>query len=137
MTTREEAAEALNMTEADLIDMLPRYVEQREIKANAERFLDPLGKEIKKWLEGHPDDVLVDGERGITASLQERRGTPAYDLLSLHEKEPVLFERLLMTGCLKVDAAAVKVQGVQVSGVEKYASPTPVTTALLVKEERG
>ena len=136
MTTREEAIEALNMTEADLVAMLPRYVEQREIKADAERFLDPLGKEIKKWLEAHPGEPLVDGERGITASLQERRGTPAYDLLTLHEKEPVLFERLLLTGCLRIDHSAVRVQGIQVSGVEKYASPTPVTTALLVKEEK-
>lgn len=139
MTTRKEAAEALKEpldidTHRKLVEWLPLYVRARDAEQQAKSEKEGMGKAFKDYLEAHPDDTLYDGETGLQAVLQERHGTPAYDLVTLHENDPLLFGRLLKTGCLQVNAAAVKAQGAQVGGVEKYAFPAPITTALQVKE---
>lgn len=121
-------------TRAKLSGWLVNYCRARDAEAQAKNEKEALGKSFKEWLDENPGDVLHDGEHGLQALLQERRGTPVYDLITIAEKDPILFDRLLKTGCLQVNAAAVKVQGVQVAGVEKYAGPAPVTTALQVKE---
>lgn len=120
--------------ERDLTALLATYVAARAERGAADDLLKTLGDRFKAWLDAHPEDELVDGERGLRAFLQPRRGTPVYDLVAIQERDPVLFERLLKLGCLSVNAAAVKAQGAQVAGVEKYASPTPSSPALQVKE---
>ncbi len=124
---RGEAAEA-----EELEALLKPFVETRNVKTGFETSIKEWSDRLKEWFRLHPDQRLTDGEHGIEAFMQTKRGPPEYDLISIHEKDPVLFERLLKTGCLRVDAASVKAQGIQVSGVERYASPRPETLALQV-----
>ena len=112
---------------------LVEYVRARDLEASAKRAKDEIASPIKSWLEQNPGEVLVDGEHGITAELQHRATAPVYDLITIYETDPVLFERLIKTGCLQVNGAAVKAQGAQVAGVDRFASPGGVSTALTVK----
>ena len=118
-----------------LVSLLRAYTEARTERDNYGRRVDSLAKMLKQYLEAHPEEVLWDGENRIEARLQNRSGGETYDLVSIHASNPALFERLYNTGCLMVDAAAVKAQRDQVAGVEKYAMPKKGTTALIVEEK--
>ena len=123
------------MTEDDALAMealLLPYVEARAEKQPLENILQAAATRLKAWLQDHPGEQLIDGEHNIVAMLQERRGTPEYDLVTIAEHDPHLFDRLLKTGCLRVDHKSVMAQGMQVTGHEVYASWPPVTEALQV-----
>ena len=125
----------VSQTEDDAAAMealLKPYVNHRTEKRVYETAVDAWGTRIKAWLQDHPGEQLIDGEHDIVASLQERRGTPEYDLVTIAERDPGLFDRLLKTGCLRVDHKSVMAQGMQVTGHEVYASWPPVTQALQV-----
>ena len=125
----------VSQTEDDAAAMealLKPYVAIREQKQPFETALDAWAKRLKAWLRDHPGEEIVDGEHNIVASLQERRGTPEYDLMTIYEHDRHLFDRLLKTGCLRVDHKSVMAQGMQVTGHEVYASWPPVTQALQV-----
>ena len=112
--------------------LLKPYIAARAEKQPFETVLQAWGTQLKAWLQDHPGEQLIDGEHNIVAELQSRQGSPEYDLITIAEHDPSLFSRLLKTGCLRVDHKSVKAQGVQVSGVEAYASLPPVTEALQV-----
>jgi hypothetical protein len=141
VTTPRRAAEALKEsvdidTRQKLVSWIVKYARARDAEQQAKTEKEGMGKAFKDFLEEHPDDFLYDGETGLQAVLQERRGTPSYDLVTLHEQDPLLFQRLLKLGCLQVNHTAVKAQGAQVGGIEKFAFPAPITTALQVKETK-
>ena len=112
--------------------LLKPYVNHRADKQLYETALTAWGTRIKAWLQAHPGEQLIDGEHNIVAELQPRRGSPEYDLISIAEHDPGLFDRLLKTGCLRVDHKSVLAQGMQVAGTEKYQSWPPMTEALQV-----
>ena len=123
------------MTEDDAAAMeslLLPYTNVRADKHQIELAMEAWSKQLKAWLRDHPGEQLIDGEHNIVASLQERSGTPGYDLITLAERDPGLFDRLLKTGCLRIDHKSVQAQGMQVAGTEVYASWSPITTALQV-----
>ena len=128
MTTVFEAMDDAAAMEA----LLKPYADARAEKLPLETELQTWGTRIKAWLQGHPGEQLIDGEHNIVAELQPRRGSPEYDLISIAEHDPGLFDRLLKTGCLRVDHKSVKAQGMQVAGTEKYQSWPPMTEALQV-----
>ena len=128
--------ETVEITREVAVGMLAAYVDARLRVKNETFTQDKLGQLIKHYLETH-EEVLYDGEHEIEARLQERGAAPVYDLVSIQDKDPVLFGRLMQLGCLTVNAAAVKAQGQQLLGIERYAGPGKGTTALIVQEKRG
>ena len=132
--------ETVSQTEDDagaMEALLKPYVAIREQKQPLETALDAWGKRLKAWLQAHPGEQLIDGEHNIVAELQTRRGTPQYDLITLAERDPVLFERLLKTGCLRVDHKSVQAQQGQVGGTSIYIASLPETEALQVSSHPG
>lgn len=120
--------------QGELEALLVEFASTRSMKSGLETYLDGMTRRLKAWLDAHPGEELVDGEHGLRAYLQPRRGQRPYDLLSLRLADPVLFERLLDLGCLTVNPAAVKAQGAQVGGINRFAGPEPVSYSLQVKE---
>jgi hypothetical protein len=123
-------------TQASLEGMLDDYAGCREAKAECENRMGQMSPMFKKWLDENPDEDLHDGEHGWRGYLQERRGATPYDLVAIRKNDPLLFQRLLDTGCLMVNAKAVIAQGAQVAGISKYAGPRPVTYSLQVDKTR-
>lgn len=137
--TLEEAQEVFEeagviQTQASLEGMLDDYAGFREAKTECEKRMGQMSPLMKKWLDEHPDEELVDGEHGWRGYLQPRRGATPYDLVAIRKQDPLLFERLLDLGCLVVNGAAVVAQGAQVAGIKKYAGPRPVTYSLQVEK---
>ncbi len=120
-----------------LTGMLAPFCRDRAMRDSYGKQVEMIGKLLKGYLEKHEGETIYDGEREIEAKLQNRRSGRDYDLLSLWEKDRVLFERMLLQGCLKVDDAAVKKAGQQVGGAEKYAFPNRMTTALVVTDKKA
>lgn len=119
------------------VDLLHKFVAARNAATVYGREKDAIGAEIKAWLEQHPEEVLLDGERGITAQLQERSlpGRTA-DFNALWDNNQRLFEQLVRNGCLRIDMTALKAAGPLVAGIERYLAPAGKTAALEVKEQR-
>ena len=134
MTTEE----TVHVTREMVAYMLAPYVEARIERDAYGKTVERFGALIKDFLERNEGVVWSETRDGvIEASLQERRGTPVYDLDSIRKSDPVLFERLLDLGCLQVNTAAVKAQGQQLLGIERYAGPGKGSVALIVQEKRG
>ena len=132
MVTNEREIE-----DRDLLAMLPLYVDLRERETSAKEEKERIGKPIRKYLEEHPGETLYDGESDIEGRLQRRSSAPQYDLLSLFEREPELFKRLLHSGCLRADHGLIVKQGAQLGGIARYAFPHGETFVLDVKRGRA
>lgn len=129
-----DAADEVNRQH--LVNLLEPYVQYRKDETTAKDSKDIIAKLFRDFLEKNPGEVLwAETSAGvIEAQLKTRKQAGReYDLLTLADKDPTLFERLLKTGCLRVDDAAVKRQGQQVGGAERYAFPQQETTYLDVK----
>ena len=133
MTDAIETVEHISQQMA--VNMLAPYLEARSERDHYAKTVERFGALLKDYLE-REGGVVYDGERGIEASLQTRNGTPVYDLVAIREHDPVLFQRLIDLGCLAVNAAAVKAQGQQLVGIERYAGPGKGSVALIVSEKR-
>ena len=138
MEASRELADSVEMTRENAAGLLPAYVKARDESTSAKKHQDRLGDLIKHFLEQHPEEVLWDGENEIEATLQTR-SLPGreYDLATMWEKDRIIFERLVLHGCLKVDEVAVKRAGQNVGGVDRYAYPQRSTTALKVERKQG
>ena len=138
MAMSQELSDTLETDQLEhMVKMLSAYVRARSEATDAKRTQDMIGDLLKGYLERHPDEVIWDGETGIEACMKERTlPGKQYDLISLAKKDALLFQRLLEMGCLQVNAAAVKVQGAQVGGVEAYAFPQGKSKALSVEVKK-
>ena len=76
--------------------LLQPYADARDEKKPFDTALENGVKGLRHGSRDHPGEELVDGEHNITASLQERRGTPEYDLVTIAEHD-----RICSTGCSK------------------------------------
>ena len=119
-----------------LLRMLRAYIECRHVRDLEAKRLETMGGHLKDFLNKHPEETLWDGENEIKARLQERKGANIYDLLSLREKDPVLFKRALGLGCVSLDPKAVKLHEEQLVGIERYAGPGKGTVALQVERKK-
>ena len=135
MTTQIDEDAAAVARRGELEATLVDYVTARDSqKLWADRVKD-LGGDLKQWLEEHPEELLVDGERGIVAQLQER-SLPgrACDFNAMYDNDARLLEQLVRNGCLKVDEDAIKRAGPLVAGIDRYLAPKGKTFALEVKQ---
>lgn len=132
LDTSDELADALSLTEADIVSLLAPYCEARD-KATAEkRHQDILGKAIKDYLEKTGEPLYFEG---IEARIQERKGLNEYEMERMPDELVLLLHRV---GALKVDANVVKVhQGKEVfEWTRQFARPGRVTPALVVEVKR-
>ena len=132
-----ESIESVELSREMVAGLLRPYIEAREQEASYGKQKSRLGELIKNYIETHDGEVVWDGENLIEAVLKERR-IPGrdYDLVTMWERDRAMFERLVLTGCLKVDEAAVKRAGQNVGGVGMYAFPEKKTQALNVEVKK-
>lgn len=122
-------------TEAELIDQLHLYVEARNTRGIASKYMDDLGRGFKAWLEEHPEDELVDAERGFHAYLKEQNAPGRVcDFNALLDNDLILLTQLVRNGCLRLDEEAVKRAGALVGGLDRYLAPKGKTKSLHVEE---
>lgn len=91
--------------EQRIVGLLQVYDDARSTESTAKKAKDEAGKQIKDWLGKHPDEALYDGETGIEARLQERRGSDRYDVHRIPWK---LVKRLWEANALNVDLDVLK-----------------------------
>ena len=121
-------------SQSDLEDMLHKYAAARARRAKAEAEMASMAVMLKPWLEVNSGTDLYDNERGWHAYLQPKRGPKPYDLLTMWQEEPALVERLLLQGCLLVDAKTVQRKGAQVGTANRYAGLEPISYSLQVEK---
>ena len=118
------------------VGMLKRYVDLRHNIATMEKERELMAGFIKRWLEDNPGEELMDGELGIGAHLQERRGPAEYDVASMSDSL-VLWAKgqHLLQMHLKL-APAVAGTSIEGDEIQRYRNKTPGVTVALVVEER-
>ena len=126
-------------TRAEAVDLLARLDELKAEKSAITKEHDRVAGQLRQWMELEGEVALDDGERGITARLQERNKTPEYDVTRLDDG---LVARLAkIPGLLKVNHAAVKALGdtsMDLADLRRVEMPGGITVALVVgrKDER-
>lgn len=137
MTTTQEAIDHWqhmdDQDEGELVGLLMAYVSARNVKAESEKVMEVIAARLKPWLEKHPDDELVDGERGLRAFLQARSGSERYDVTSMPAP---LVRRLHKARALTVDVKVIRAlsgKDVLPEDVKPYRVPGEETTALRVE----
>jgi hypothetical protein len=91
--------------ERRVVGLLKPYADARHDEAIAKRRKDDAGAVIKEWLDKRPGEAVFDGETGLEAVYQERRGSESYDLTNV---PPALLKRLQKAKCLKVDVTVLR-----------------------------
>ncbi len=131
-TSTEEQLE--NLVRRRLEAMLEDYVLQRASKSSAEREMERISKEVKPWLEAHPEEQLIDGERGFVVFLQTRGGGETYDMTRMPDDLVLLLHHM---GALSINTKAVAAQdGKEVSERTKpYKIPGKGTVALIIERK--
>ena len=127
------------LTEAEVIKLLIRYVEAREARDTGAAIMDSLARPIREWLNQHLGEHLVDGEHGLRAFLQDRDGTKQLDCMTLAGENPQLALWAMEKGLLKLDAAALKAldgKARETLLLKDFVYPGPGSQSLQVKEER-
>ena len=113
--------------------------EFNSILNNATTLISPLTANLD--LNGL--DSLRDGERGITARLQDRKGTPVYDLVSLaKDTDGYALIEAASAGMARIDHVSLsrfrKDAGAGWADlIAKYELPGTGTTALLVERDKS
>lgn len=130
----ETDAEEETADRETLIAMLALYVDARDARDLYGKDVARLAGPIRKYLELHPGEELVDGEHDIVAWLQDKASSEPRpcDLNAMYDGSLPLFLQLLRNGCLRVDEKAIKSAGALVAGVERYMGPKGRTFSLQV-----
>lgn len=99
--------------------------------------------QLRQYLDLNGLDSLRDGERGITARLQDRKGTPVYDLVSLaKDTDGYALIEAASAGMARIDHVSLsrfrKDAGAGWADlIAKYELPGTGTTALLVERDKS
>ena len=93
------------LTEYEAVEQLSLYDLARRVENRAKALKDDVGVPIKAWLEAHPGDHLVDGERRLRAFIQERQATDTYDIPHMPD---ALILWAARTGLLSANDALVR-----------------------------
>lgn len=128
-------------TREELLDAMARLVlvkGQRKALEDEQRDLEAL---LRAALEERHNDPIVDGERGIVASLVERNKPAEIDLISFAEKpeHEALLARAARMGLLKAQLTSLRSQKGKVDCADAllaYEMPGGVSYVLDVKETR-
>ena len=144
MTTEAELLRELAADEAaassHMLDLVAAIAllndELRPIEAAKKRAVD----ELKQLMALDDLTEVRDGERGITAKIQERRGTPTFDLVSAVQAGVSLTEAAT-AGMLKLDHAALSLfrknaGATWADALAKYEVPGTGSVALLVERDK-
>ena len=126
-------------TAADLEAMLPALFDMRRERERLDGAYKTASGPVRAWLDAHPGEQLREGESGISATLQERRGSDELDVIRLAENRADLLLWLALHGCLRLDGAAWKaLQGkaAETVGVKPFLMPGRGSTALIIDRER-
>ena len=128
--------EALQLTQRQAVALLQFYVRARSFAVDAKRDQDALGAQIKGYLEAHPGEELHDGELGIVARLQRRRGADRFDVMSMNDELVLALKAL---GALSLDRDWIKAMAGKCSEADeakRFVVPAGEIVALDVREER-
>ncbi len=127
-------------TREELAGALVRRQELKALIKGMQDEVDDLDALLRAALEADPTPI-VDGERGLVATLVERRKPAEVDLISFAEKpehEPLL-ARAARMGLLSVRLISLRSQAGKVDAADarlRYEMPGGVTTVLTVEEAR-
>lgn len=138
MTDTADERREDSFTEAQLIPLLQAYLTHRRTRDIADRAMKLAAGPIRDFLEKHGGQ-LFDGENRITAALQDKRGTPEADLMTMAEAEPNLVTWLAEHGLLKVDWTAAKAldgKAPELLRLKDFTSPGPGSQSLRIERER-
>mgnify|MGYP001580232971 CR=1 FL=1 len=133
MTTEAKAASTLTRREA--VAILSEYELLGHAITETQKRRTGLGDAIKRWFATTGEAELVDGENGLVARLQRRRGPAAYDVASMPAELVLALQPL---GALNVDAKvlrALKGKMIEADDAERFAIPGAETVALIVARE--
>jgi hypothetical protein len=126
------------VSERDLLPMLPLYDKVRSEATRAARKQEQLKKPLKQWLDEHRDSgSLYDGESELEAYLEPTKGK---DLLDGKNVPEAVLVWLARNGCLLLDNDMLKgwdAKDPMVLEVKKYAYPGPGGERLQVRKRRG
>ena len=125
---------------AEIVALLPSLHLQREVMGEARKEDKRLTERVKQWLLLARETEVEDGEHGIRAWLQERSGSPDYDVISAANASPEMVVKLAQAGVLKVDRTALSAMRGKAAHFDdfaaRYAMPGQMSVALRV-ERRG
>ncbi|HXK33125.1 MAG TPA: hypothetical protein VNM91_03815, partial [Dehalococcoidia bacterium] len=104
----------------------------------AERREKAAAELLRSWLRANGEDELVDAESGWGVRLQTAQGTPRYDVVSLREHDPALWQRCVELALVTLDHRAVQAQerAGQIAGLDRYRMPGSTVERLVVIEPR-
>lgn len=97
-----------------------------------------LVDQLKQYMQLEDVEAFTDEERGITAHLQHRDGTPQYDLVNAPEHAVIMAAKAML---LKLDHAAFqRLRGnngaTWMDDLARFEMPTAGSEALIIKRER-
>ena len=126
-------------TEAQLTALLPGIYQLKRMRDDSADQYKNATAPIRAWLDAHPGDFLRDGETGISARLQDRKGSQEIDAIRLAEAKPELLLWLARQGCLKLDANGWKGmvgKAIEVDDARGFLMPGKGSVALLIDKEK-
>ena len=121
-------------TERELINMLDGLLAIRAKRDQYAKAFETGKKPIADYLAKHGGDLL-DGENGIRAALQDKRGAPELDLMSMAEANEGLVLWAARQGVLKLDAkvfAALDGKARETLLLKDYISPGAGSQSLII-----
>ena len=101
-----------------------------------------LTERVKQWMALEGLGELRDGEHGLVARLQDRKGTPVYDLVRLaHDTDGYSLIEAAIAGMARIDHESLSrfrrdAGASWADVVAKYEMPGRGTTALIVEVEK-
>lgn len=128
----------LAAAEQHLLVLMNAYLEHRSKRDAAQRAMDIAAQPIREFLEEHGGQ-LYDGETRIKAALQDKKGTPECDLMTMAEREENLVLWLAQHGLLKVDWTAAKAldgKAAEMLRLKDFVSPGAGSQSLRIERER-
>ncbi|MHB8533387.1 MAG: hypothetical protein ACYDC2_11775 [Solirubrobacteraceae bacterium] len=119
-----ELADALTddarMTRHEAVEKAAQYHTLKLAVAQTERMLKAVGDELRAYIEATGEPIT--GEGFPPLDLVPRRVT-TYDLMSMRDAAPEVFERLVSLGCLSVNLTALHAQqrAGNIHGADRFA----------------
>lgn len=145
MTTADEVMAAVQQdalsAERYALELLSELALINETLAPVEKRKKEVTESLKQYMALQGMDSLRDGEHGLTARFQDRKGTPVYDLVSLaRDTDGLALIRAAEAGMARIDHPMLtrfrKDAGASWADViHKYEMPGTGTSALVLERD--
>lgn len=141
MTTLAEQMEAEALAaRMKALDWLAELADLNDVILPAERRKKELIDNLKQYMALGGMDELYDGEHGVTARFQDRKGSPQYDLISAAEQHPEAVVAAAQAGMLSLDGAMLKrlrdkAGAMWADRLAAFEGPGKGSSALIVKRD--